>query len=83
MNDFNFSEVNGGTWTRLAILIAALINQVLVSKGIVNFPFTEQELAEGLSFVFTAIASLVCYWKNNSFTEKAQKADKELKEMKK
>ena len=77
--NFNLSGVSKDTWARLAVLLAALINQFLVSKGVYDIPFTEEELAEGLSFLFTAIASLICYWKNNSFTHKAQDADKELK----
>lgn len=79
MKKLNLAGVSKDTWMRLAVLLAALINQILVSKGVYNLPFSEEELAEGISFILTAIASLVCYWKNNSFTDKAQKADKELK----
>ena len=77
MKKFNLAGVSKDTWMRLAMLLAVLINQALVTFGVT--PFDETELTELISCVITVVVAIYCYWKNNSFTEKAQKADAELK----
>lgn len=72
--------VSVATWTRMVVLVLLLINQVSIS--IFNFtllPFEDESIYEGVSTVLTFVASLVAGWKNNSFTEKAQEADKILR----
>lgn len=63
------------TWVRTGVLLIALLNQMLVLGGHNTLPFTEEEITAGLTAVFTAAASLWNWWKNNSFTEAAKKAD--------
>lgn len=78
----NFKNVSNGTWARLALLVAALLNTVLTVFG-VN-PLAENSTAAAvLGTVATVIISLLAYWKNNSFTEAAQVADKIMNELKK
>ena len=60
---------------RTAVLVAALINQILVLSGKNTLPFSEEEITRGLTAVFTAAASLWAWWKNNSFTKAARKGD--------
>ena len=43
---------------RTAVLVAALINQILVLSGKNTLPFSEEEITRGLTAVFTAAASL-------------------------
>ena len=56
----------------------ALINQALTLSGKNPLPFEDDEIVNVLSYAFTAAASLWAWWKNNSFTQNAIKADKVL-----
>lgn len=73
---FNLSGVSVATWTRTALLVLAVINQLLTSTGHSVLPFSEDEVENLVSAVFTAVTAFVCWWENNSFTDKAQEADK-------
>ena len=75
-------NVSKETWIRTAVLVVALVNQGLQMAGKQVLPYSSEEVADGLSFGFTAAAALVAWWKNNSFTERAQQADKQMKEVK-
>lgn len=75
MNKINLKGVEASTWVRTAVLIAALINQALVISGITQNEADIDNLTYYISFIFTAISSVWSWWKNNSFTKKAQKAD--------
>ena len=66
------------TIIRTIVLFVAFINQLLVTAGKNPLPFLDDELADVLSYLFTIIASLVAWWKNNSFTHEAIKADEYL-----
>ncbi len=71
-------KVSTGTIIRTAVLVFALINQALTIFGKNPLPFTNEEFEQGFSMVLTAVASLVAWWKNNSFTQKAIEADEIL-----
>ncbi|MBQ8228150.1 MAG: phage holin [Clostridia bacterium] len=75
MNKINFKGVERSTWVRTAVLIIALVNQALVIFGITQNEADMDDLTYYISFIFTAISSVWSWWKNNSFTKKAQKAD--------
>lgn len=70
------------TIIRTIVLAVALINQGLTLFGYCPLPFESAEVEAGVSLVLTTFASLWAWWKNNSFTEKAIKADKVLDELK-
>ena len=70
------------TMIRTAALAAALINQILVLAGCNTLPFTEEETTQGLTAAFTAAASLWTWWKNNSFTQAARRADLQMRQEK-
>ena len=72
------NTVNKDTIIRTIVLIVALINQALTLSGKNPLPFEDDEIVNVLSYAFTAAASLWAWWKNNSFTQNAIKADKVL-----
>lgn len=75
-----------GTIARTVVLIFALINQVLTMAGINPLPWSDEEVYEAVTLILTVGASLVAWWRNNSFTHAAIEADeykKDLKDMEK
>lgn len=72
-------NVKTDTIVRTIILVIALINQILTATGHTVLPFSDEEIANGISVVFTVVASIWAWWKNNSFTLPAIKGD-ELKD---
>lgn len=75
----NLKDVSMGTWMRTLTLLIALVNQILVARGKSILPFESEDVALVVSTVFTFAASIIAWWKNNSFTLPAQKADEVLK----
>ncbi len=69
-------QISSGTVARTILLALALINQLLTVTGHNPIPYDSQELEMFVSTLFTAVASLIAWWKNNSFTQKAIAADK-------
>lgn len=78
MNKINLKGVEFSTWVRTAVLVAALVNQALLIFGITKNEADMDTLTYYVSFAFTAISSVWSWWKNNSFTQKAQKADETI-----
>lgn len=76
------NPIEKGTIVRTIVLGVALVNQALIIAGKNPLPFTNEEVAEGVSMVLTAGAAIWGWWKNNSFTQPAIKADIVLKELK-
>ena len=75
-------KVSGQTIARTAVLLVALINQILIIIGFNPLPMSDNDVYETVSLIFTAAASLWAWWKNNSFTNEALKADELLSEKK-
>ncbi len=71
------------TLIRTALLVLALTNQILSSMGKSILPFDDEIISQLISAIFTVCASIWAWWKNNSFTPAAIKADKLLKELRK
>lgn len=63
------------TIIRTVTLALALVNQILTSTGHSVIPVSDDQIAEGISLAFTVGASLWAWWKNNSFTQAALRAD--------
>ena len=76
-------KIKTDTIVRTIILALALTNQILTAIGYNAIPIVEDQLAEFLTLAFTIGASVWAWWKNNSFTKNAIKADEVLKELKK
>lgn len=68
-------NIKKDTIIRTVVLIVALVNQALTLAGKSPLPFEAEEITEGLSYLFTVAAALWAWWKNNSFTQAAIKAD--------
>lgn len=70
------------TIIRTIILLLALVNQILTSTGHSVIPIEDAQITELISLIFTIVASVWAWWKNNSFTKNAIEADKLLYELK-
>ena len=68
-------KVKTETIIRTIVLILALANQVLAIYGKEKIPITEEEVYQLISLVVTIGSALWAWWKNNSFTQPALKAD--------
>lgn len=75
-------NISAGTLARTIILVLALINQILVISGHSVLPIQDDQVELLVSTVWTVVASLISWWKNNSFTAPAIKADEVLKQEK-
>lgn len=75
-------KITKGTIIRTIMVALVIINMILKKAGINVIDVSESEVA---SFVETAIeiaVIVVSFWKNNSFSQNAIKADEYLKELK-
>ncbi|WP_430790480.1 phage holin [Virgibacillus flavescens] len=68
-----------GTIIRTIVLVVALINQMLVMWGRSPLPIENDDLELLLTGVFTVVASLVAWFKNNYVTAKGGKQKEVLK----
>lgn len=76
-------KIKTETIIRTIVLALALINQVLAIYGKERIPITEDEVYQLLTLVFTIGSSLWAWWKNNSFTQPAIKADEYMEQLRK
>ena len=76
----NISNVKVGTWVRGILLIISFVNMALSAAGKAPIPADYNELCTIVSVIFSILVGISAYWKNNSFTEAAQTADKFLHE---
>jgi SPP1 family holin len=89
MNNFlakvmdKMKNVTPGTWARTLVLLLALINQVLSILGHSPLPISDDQVNELVTALFTIVAAVIAWWKNNSFTAEALASDKVLRELKK
>ncbi len=75
-------KVSKGTLIRTIILALALINQVLAMLGLSPLNIADDDISTVISTVWTIIAAAVAWWKNNSFTDAAIRADKFMHDLK-
>ncbi len=78
MNKINLKGVDSSTWIRTLVLIAALINQALVIFDVTENQMDEDAATHYISLAFTFFGAVWSWWKNNSFTKRAQKADETM-----
>ena len=73
--------ISAGTWARLALLIAALVNNALAVFG--ANPLSTAGRADDIIVTISMIlVSMLAYWKNNSFTSAARMADEFMEYLK-
>lgn len=75
----NIKGVSVQTWARTAVLLLALISQLCVILGKRSEAIDVDQWQEYATYILTVIGSVWSWWKNNSFTGNAQKADKMLR----
>lgn len=74
-------KLSKATIIRTIILFISLLNVVLRIFGVNTLPIDNELIAETVS-VLILVASTICsWWYNNSFTEKARKADEYMKNL--
>ena len=71
------------TIIRSICLLIVLINFVLRSTGHDVLNIDESQIAETIEMIISIAVIVISWWKNNSFTENAQKADEYLEELRK
>lgn len=74
-------KISKSTIVRTILIVLAIVNFALERFGVDLIPVDENQI---LMFVETAIEIaiiVVGFWKNNSYTQKAIKADEFLKEL--
>ena len=72
-------KISTGTIARTAVLLLALTNQILSAAGKPVLPIEDSQLETLVTTGLTVAASLAAWWKNNSFTPAAIRADEALK----
>ena len=72
-------NISTGTIVRTICLALALINMVLSAMGKPVLPIEDSQLEQLVTSGLTVAASLAAWWKNNSFTPAAIRADEALK----
>ena len=78
----NKTNISAGTIARTIVLALALINQLLTVTGHAVLPITDEQVNTLVSTIWTVVAALWAYWKNNSLTAAAQEADAVMKDLK-
>ena len=76
-------KVKVDTVVRTICLIIALVNQFLIIIGKGRIPFTEDEIYQAVSYIVLAVIAIWTWWKNNSFTKPAIKADEYMEKLRK
>ena len=79
MKKINLKGVTVQTWARTIVLLLALISQLYVILGKRTEAIDIDQWQEYVTYGLTVIGSIWAWWKNNSFTKKAQYADNILK----
>lgn len=74
-------KVKTDTIIRTIVLIIALANQILAMFGREAFPVTEDQVYQIVTIIVTVGAAVWAWWKNNSFTANAIRADEILENM--
>lgn len=75
-------KIEPATIARTAVLALALANQILSVAGMSPLPIDSATLEPWVTTGITTAAALWAWWKNNSFTPEAIRADELMKEMK-
>ena len=73
-----YTPIKKETIIRTIVLVIAIINNILTLLGKNPFPYTADEIANAVAIIFTVVATLWAWWKNNSFTLPARLGDQEM-----
>ena len=80
MSENSRMTISAGTIARTICLCLALVNQVLTATGHSVINISAESVNTLISTGFTIVTAIVAWWKNNSFTQSALKADEVMRE---
>ncbi|MGG7222634.1 phage holin [Bacillus sp. ATD] len=69
-----------GTFVRTSVLIIALINQLLTIYNKSPLPLDNEQSEQFVSMIFTTIAAVIAWYKNNYVTKKGHSQKQLLEE---
>lgn len=75
-------KISADTIARTIVLFIAILNQILAILGKNRLEIAESDIYQIVTLVFTIGSAVWAWWKNNSFTQNALKADEFMKELK-
>lgn len=75
-------KITAGTLARTIVLALALTNQILSVSGHAVLPIDDAQVETLVSTAWTIAASIVAWWKNQSFTQAALAGDSTMKAIK-
>lgn len=75
-------KISADTIARTIVLFLAILNQILAILGKNRLEIAESDIYQIVTLVFTIGSAVWAWWKNNSFTQNALKADEFMKELK-
>ena len=75
-------KISADTIARTIVLFIAILNQILAILGKKRLEIAESDIYQIVTLVFTIGSAVWAWWKNNSFTQNALKADEFMKELK-
>ena len=74
-------KISKSTIVRAILVVLVIVNFVLEKCGVDVIPTDENVILMWVEFILEVAVVLVGFWKNNSFSEKAIKADEFLKQL--
>ena len=80
MSENSRMTISAGTIARTIILVLALLNQLLTATGHSVINISDESINTLISTGFTIVTAVIAWWKNNSFTQSALKADEVMRE---
>ena len=80
MSENSRMTISAGTIARTICLCLALVNQILTATGHSVINISDESVNTLISTGFTIVTAIVAWWKNNSFTQSALKADEVMRE---
>ena len=80
MSENSRMTISAGTIARTICLCLALVNQILTATGHSVINISAESINTLISTGFTIVTAIVAWWKNNSFTQSALKADEVMRE---
>lgn len=83
MSNTQKTNITSGTIIRTILMVLGLVNAVLTMAGHSVIEIEDATVETVVNSTFTIVTTLLAWWKNNSFTKNAIKADNYLNELKK
>ena len=75
------NKVTAGTIARTVALAVTLLNTILTAAGKNPLPFSDTDVYSAVTAAATVVTAIIAWWKNNSFSKEAIKADEYMYEL--